>query len=59
MSNETRVMWNGTVRVLPFREQHKAARIAGCNAIAVTPSDYNKGLGTSTDDLKRMAARDV
>jgi hypothetical protein len=58
MSNATRVMWNGTVRALPFREQLEAARIAGCSAIAVTPSDYNKwlGTGTSTSHLKNMAA---
>ena len=58
MSNKTRVMWNGTVRALPFREQVKAAGIAGCSAIAVTPSDYNKWLGASlsTSDLRGIAA---
>jgi hypothetical protein len=57
MSDTTRVMWNGTVRALPFREQVEAARIAGCSVIAITPSDYNKwlGTGTSTSDLKRVA----
>ncbi len=50
-------MWNGTVWALPFPEQLKAARIAGCTSIAITPSDYNKWLGTSTptSDLKSMA----
>lgn len=58
MSNKTRVMWNGTVRALPFRDQVEAARIAGCSAIAVTPSDYNKWLGasTSTADLRKIAS---
>jgi hypothetical protein len=57
MSDTTRVMWNGTVRALPFRKQVEAARIAGCSVIAITPSDYNKwlGAGTSTSDLKRVA----
>jgi sugar phosphate isomerase/epimerase len=57
VSNMTRVMWNGTVRTLPFQQQVEAARIAGCSAIAVTPSDYNKWLGASisTSDLKNMA----
>jgi sugar phosphate isomerase/epimerase len=57
MSLSTRVMWNGTVRALPFRAQVEAARVAGCSVIAVTPSDYNKwlGTGTSTSDLKRVA----
>ena len=57
MSNGTRIMWNGTVRALPFPEQLKAASIAGCTSIAITPSDYNKWLGASTptSDLKSMA----
>lgn len=58
MSNSTRIMWNGTVRALPFREQIKAAAIGGCSSIAVTPSDYNKWIGTSlsTRDLRTIAA---
>ena len=58
MSNRTRVMWNGTVRALPFKEQVEAAAIAGCSAIAVTPSDYNKWVGASlsTRDLLKIAS---
>jgi hypothetical protein len=58
MSNATRVMWNGTVRALPFGEQVEAARIAGCSVIAITPSDYNKWLGASisTSNLRSMAS---
>jgi hypothetical protein len=52
MSNATRVMWNGTVRALPFGEQVEAARIAGCSVIAVTPSDYDKWLGASTKHVR-------
>ncbi len=57
MSNGIKIMWNGTVRALPFVEQLKAAEIAGCSAIAVTPSDYNKWLGSSisTADLMRAS----
>ena len=58
MSNKTRVMWNGTVRALPFKVQVEAAAIAGCSAIAVTPSDYNKWVGASvsTRDLLKIAS---
>jgi hypothetical protein len=51
-------MWNGTVRALPFGEQVEAARIAGCSAITVTPSDYNKWLGASisTSNLRSKAS---
>ncbi len=49
MSNATRVMWNGTVRALLFGEQVEAERIAGCSAIAITPSDYNKWLADRFD----------
>jgi hypothetical protein len=50
-------MWNGTVRALPFREQVRAARLARCSAVSITPSDYNKwlGTGTSSSDLKSLA----
>ena len=37
-----RIMWNGTVRALPLKEQLRAAAIAGCHALSVTPSDYNR-----------------
>ena len=57
MSDVSRIMWNGTVRALPFHEQVEAARVAGCSAIAITPSDYNKWLGISmaTSDLRAIA----
>jgi sugar phosphate isomerase/epimerase len=58
MSKQRRIMWNGTVRALPFKEQLRAAAIAGCEAISVTPSDYTAWLGSaiSTRDMKAMAA---
>lgn len=57
MNSPTRMMWNGTVRALPLPEQLRAAAIAGCEALAVTPSDYIKWLGssTSTRDMLSMA----
>ena len=57
MGNSRRIMWNGTVRALPLREQLRAAAIAGCEALSVTPSDYVAWLGKSisTRDIKLMA----
>ena len=57
MGNPRRIMWNGTVRALPLREQLRAAAIAGCEALSVTPSDYVAWLGKaiSTRDMKAMA----
>lgn len=57
MSNRRRIMWNATVRGLPLSEQLKATALAGCEALAVTPSDYNRwlGEGMSTADMKEMA----
>ena len=58
MNNRRRIMWNATVRVLSLSEQVKATALAGCETLAVTPSDYNKwlGQGISTADMKAMAA---
>jgi hypothetical protein len=58
MNKQRKIMWNGTVRALPFKEQLRAAAIAGCEAISVTPSDYTAWLGSaiSTPDMKAMAA---
>ena len=58
MQQQRRVMWNATVKTKPFHDQLRAAQIAGCSALSVTPSDYNRwlGSGVSTHDLKRMAA---
>jgi 4-hydroxyphenylpyruvate dioxygenase len=57
MGNPRRIMWNGTVRALPRRERLRAAAIAGCEALSVTPSDYVAWLGkaTSMRDIKAMA----
>jgi hypothetical protein len=57
MNQTKRIMWNGTVRALPLKEQLRAAAIAGCQALSVTPSDYNKWLGASisTQDMLAMA----
>ena len=57
MNQANRIMWNGTVRALPLKEQLRAAAIAGCQALSVTPSDYNKWLGASisTHDMLSMA----
>lgn len=58
MSNQRRMMWNGTVRTLLLKEQLQAASIAGCEALSVTPSDYTTWLGSaiSTRDILTMAA---
>jgi 4-hydroxyphenylpyruvate dioxygenase len=52
-----KIMWNGTVRALPLKEQLRAAAIAGCDALSVTPSDYTAWLGSaiSTRDMLAMA----
>ncbi len=58
MSNLRHIMWNGTVRALPLAEQLCAARIAGCEVLTVTPSDYVTWLAhsLSTRDTRAMAA---
>jgi hypothetical protein len=58
MSNLRRIMWNETVRALPLAQQLRAARIAGCEALSVTPSDYVTWLAhrISTRDMTAMAA---
>lgn len=55
--NDTRVMWNGTVRALPLREKLQAAAIAGCQVLSMPPSDYVRWLSTSisTRDILSMA----
>lgn len=57
MNNRRKIMWNGTVRALPLKEQLRATAIAGCEALAVTPSDYFnwRGHGISTNDMLTMA----
>ncbi|WP_275466536.1 hypothetical protein [Streptomyces noursei] len=58
MSDPRRVMWNGTVRSLSLADQLLAAQTAGCEALSITPSDYNRWLGTgiSTREMRGMAA---
>ncbi|MFB7629508.1 sugar phosphate isomerase/epimerase family protein [Streptomyces sp. NPDC056149] len=58
MSDPRRVMWNGTVRSLSLADQLLAAQTAGCEALAITPSDYNRWLGSgiSTREMRGMAA---
>lgn len=54
----TRMMWSGTVRALPFREQLRATRIAGCSALSISPFSYAlwQAAGISTRDMLAMAA---
>jgi 4-hydroxyphenylpyruvate dioxygenase len=58
MTTPQRIMWNGTVRALPLRDQLHAAATAGCDALTITPSDYVRmlGNGTSTREMLAMAA---
>lgn len=58
MSNLRRIMWNGTVRALPLAEQLRAASLARCEGLSVTPSDYVQWLGgsMSTRDITAIAA---
>jgi len=58
MNQAKRIMWNGSVRALPLKEQLRAAVITGCEALSVTPSDYNKWLGTSLSTLDMLAMAD-
>lgn len=57
MSRPQTIMWNGTVRALPFKEQLNATALAGCSALSATPSDYVRWLAasTSTRDMLTMA----
>ena len=57
MQQATRMMWNGTVRALPLKQQLHAASVAGCTALSATPGDYNRWLGggVSTRDMLAMA----
>ncbi|MGJ4859700.1 sugar phosphate isomerase/epimerase family protein [Labrys sp. La1] len=57
MDRSSTIMWVGTVRALPLAEQLKAARLAGCDAISITPYNYTKWLleGLSTKDMLVLA----
>ena len=50
-----------TVRAPPLKEQLRAAAIAGCEALSVTPSDYNRWLGASisTQDMLARVEADL
>jgi sugar phosphate isomerase/epimerase len=52
------VMYNATVRALPFTEQCRATALAGCSALTLTPTDYLKFLsgGMSTREMRAVAA---
>jgi sugar phosphate isomerase/epimerase len=57
MSDPRRMMWNGTVRALPLKEQLRAAAIARCEGLSVTASEYTARLASaiSTRDMKATA----
>jgi len=57
MNKTQTMMWNGTVRALPWQEQLNAAAAGGCDALSITPSDYYRWLahGLSTRDMLTMA----
>lgn len=40
MSNSNRVMYHGTVRAPPLREQFRAAALAGCTELTTEPREY-------------------
>ncbi len=57
MDRSSTIMWVGTVRSLPLKEQLRASRLAGCDAISITPWHYCRWLaeGISTKDMLLMA----
>lgn len=56
--NDNLVMYSATVHALPFVEQCRAARIAQCRELTMSPLDYVNLLasGLSTAELKTIAA---
>ena len=58
MDRASTIMWVATVRSLPLSEQLRAARLARCDALSVTPYSYARWLteGLSTKDMLSMAA---
>ncbi len=58
MDRSSTIMWVGTVRSLPLREQLVASFAAGCDALSITPYNYSRWLaeGLSTKDMLLMAA---
>ena len=57
MDKSSTIMWVGTVRSLPLKEQLRASRLAGCDAISITPWHYCRWLadGITTKDMLLMA----
>jgi sugar phosphate isomerase/epimerase len=57
-SRQGQVMYNATVRALPFAEQCRAASLAGCGALTMTPAGYLALLtqGLTTRELRAIAA---
>lgn len=53
-----KIMWNGTVRALPLREQVQAAAIAGCAAMSVTPSDCATWIDSSVKTREMLTIAD-
>ncbi len=51
-------MWNGTVRSLPLREQVRAASLAGCEALSITPAGVARwsAEGITTQAMRSIAA---
>ncbi|WP_261540194.1 sugar phosphate isomerase/epimerase family protein [Burkholderia multivorans] len=51
------VMYNANVRSLPFAEQCRAAALAGCNELTISPADYRKhrAAGLTPQVMKQMA----
>lgn len=58
MGNGNLVMYNATVRSLPFEDQCRAAALVGCNALTISPTEYLKILnsGTTTREMLTIAA---
>ena len=55
---ESLIMWNGTVRALPFAEQVAATAAAGFDQLSVTPLDWAQWVasGLGSDELRAIAA---
>lgn len=58
MGDMPMVMYGATVRMLPFSEQCRAASLAGCDALTISPTDYLRflGGGLSTREMRSIAA---
>lgn len=58
MMRTDRVMFEATVRALPFSEQCRATALAGCGSLTMSPTTYLALLnsGTSSRDIRTIAA---